>query len=776
MKKFIISIILLMFISFVFGEITDVKPQSPVYPHVYKVVNAGVMETDTQGKFNGAISVSRYDLAIFGSKFLDYLDENYKKELNTLDASLTKLETEKLPERVYTLENFIFSLDADYKNTKNTVMDLSSRVKNLESAIIIDSTDSNNPIFKTIAQNAYMVAEKKSVEKINELYETTLASMVLFSNRMNDFEKAVEGVLDQFAKTKEYMTNTLDDYLKREQSNYKSYIDDLFTKEKEGLKLFITNEVSAQMRWKDSSENATITQLMNEINNLKNEISSSNEYIDNIIQQKFDFQVKPLINLTSKIPELDNQIKELNDKVLQLETSGIKTTDYSTISNDTLLFKKLQNIENKIDPLDSIKIKVEELEKLTNSYSAILSDSSNRLNNLDKKVLDVQKELSDIKTSISTKIPKELLDRLSVIEDRVNNMEKLENAANEINKFNKKLQEFDQRIGLLEGAAFDKENESISNLFTKLDQIESRINTNDYAVSNLTAQVLNMSKDLEDFRNAVKESGLKNIGELLTNVNSALPKISNLEQMSTKNYQEIQKINDQLKTINELKAKNEELTKKIRDMNKLVQDLALQPPTEKLQNDVINNTKTLFELKSDFDKKVLQLNTFEDRLKSLENSIYNLENLPSNNKDVLTEIIGEMVSQSIMKKSDDIKNYVYMQIKDDLIKENMKSLESIITRLNNVEQKVEHVSDTSYLDEKVINLEKEITELKSQNNKLTSEILEMKKESADINSLKSKVENLESNINNQNILNNIIYSLVGGIVGGIAVYVIMGGM
>ncbi|WGS65155.1 hypothetical protein [Marinitoga aeolica] len=776
MKRVILSIILLLFILSVFGEIADVKPASPVYPHVYKVVNAGIMETDTQGKFNGAISISRYDLAIFGSKFLDYLDENYKKELTTLDASLTKLETEKLPTRVYTLENFIFSLDADYKNTKNTVMDLSTRVKNLENAITIDSTDSNNPIFKAIAQNAYMVAEKKSVEKINELYETTLASMVLFSNRMNDFEKAVEGVLEQFSKTKEYMTNTLDDYLKREQNNYKSYIDDLFTKEKEGLKLFITNEVSAQMRWKDSSENATITQLMNEINNLKNEISSSNDYIDNIIQQKFDFQVKPLINLTSKIPELDNQIKELNDKVLQLETSRVKITDYSTISNDTLLYKKLQEIENKTNDIPTLKTKVEELEKVINSYNGILSDASNRINNLESKVIDLEKTISDIKVTANTQLPQELLDRLSNIEKRLDNMKTLESAANEINTFNKKLQEFDQRIGLLEGAAFDKENESISNLFTKLDQIESRINTNDYAVSNLTAQVLNMAKDLEDFRNAVKESGLKNIGELLTNVNSVLPKISNLEQMSTKNYQEIQKINDQLKAIDELKAKDDELTKKIRDMNKLVQDLALQPPTEKLQNDVINNTKTLFELKSEFDKKVLQLNTFENRLKSLENSIYNLENLPSNNKDVLTEIISEMVSQSIMKKSDDIKNYVYMQIKDDLIKENMKSLESIITRLNNVEQKVENISDTSYLDEKVINLEKEVTELKSQNNKLTSEILEMKKESTDTNSLKNKVENLENRINNQNILNNILYSLVGGIVGGIAVYVIMGGM
>ncbi|SHE78160.1 hypothetical protein SAMN02745164_01128 [Marinitoga hydrogenitolerans DSM 16785] len=776
MKKLLIFVTMLIFVSFLFGEIIDVKPASPVYPYVYKVVNAGIMETDTQGKFNGAISVSRYDLAIFGSNLLDYLDTNYKKRLDSLDASLTNLETEKLPERVYTLENFIFSLDADYKNTKNIVMELSDKVKNLENAITIESTDSNNPIFNAIAQNAYMVAEKKSVEKINELYETTLASIVIFSNRMNEFESAVEEVLEQFAKTKEYMTNTLDDYLKREQNNYKSYIDELFTKERDGLKLFITNEVAAQMRWKKDSDSATITQLMNEINDLKNELSSSNAYIDNIIQQKFDFQIKPLINLTTKIPELSNQIKELNDKVLQLETSGISPTDYSTISNDTLLFKKLQSIENSINSLESLKIKVEELEKVTNSYSAILSDSSNRLNNFDNKILEFQKDLSNLKTTIQTELPKELLDRLSIIEERLNNMTKLQNAADEINKFSKKLQEYDQRIGLLEGAAFDKENESISNLFTKLDQIESRINTNDYAVSNLTAQVLGMAKDLQDFKNAVEESGLNNIGELLTNINSALPKISNIEQLSTKNYQEIQKINDKLKVINELKIKDDDLTKKIRDMNKLVQDLALQPPTERLQTDVINNTKTLFELKSEFDKKMSQLDTFEKRLKSLENSIYTLENLPSNNKEALTEIIGEMVTQSMMKKSDDIKNYVYMQIKDDLIKENMKSLESIITRLNNVEQKVENVSDISYIDEKVINLEKNITELKSQNNKITSELLEMKKDISNTNDLNSKVQELENRINNQNILNNIIYGLVGGIVGGIAVYVIMGGI
>jgi exonuclease SbcC len=776
MKKFIIVLSFLIVFSIIFGEITDVKPASPVYPHVFKVVNAGIMDTDTQGKFNGSISVSRYDLAIFGSKFLDYLNENYKKEIMTLDASLTKLEIEKLPERVYTLENFIFSLDADYKNTKNNVMDLSNRVKNLESAITIDSTDSNNPIFKAIAQNAYMVAEKKSEQKINELYETTLASIVLFSDRMNEFEKTVEEVLDQFSKTKEYMTNTLDDYLKREQSYYKSYIDELFSKEKDGLKLFITNEVSAQMRWKKSSEDSTLTQLINDINELKNQISSSNEYIDNIIQQKFDFQIKPLINLTSKIPELDNQIRELNDKVLQLETSGIKITDSSTLSNDTLLYKKLQEIENKTNDIPTLKTKIGEFEKVINSYNGILSDASNRINNLESKVIDLEKNISDIKVTANTQLPQALLDRLSNIEKRLDNMKTLENAADELNNFSKTLKEYDQRIALLEGAAFDKESDSISNLFSKIDKIEARINTNDYAVSNLTAQVLNMSKDLEDFRKAVKDSGVNNIGELLTNINSALPKINNLDQLSNKNYQEIQKINDQLKTIDELKAKDDELTKKIRDMNKLVQDLALQPPTEKLQNDVITNSKTLFELKSEFDKKVLQLDTLEERLKSLEKSIYNLENLPSNNKDVLTNIIGDMVSQEIMKKSDDIKDYVYMQIKDDLIKENMKSLESIITRLNNVEDKVNTISNSSYLDEKVINMEKDITNLKSQNNQISNELLEMKKDSSEVNLLESKVSKLEKDIHNQNIMNNILYSLIGGIVGGIAVYVVLGGM
>ncbi|KLO22487.1 hypothetical protein X275_06000 [Marinitoga sp. 1197] len=768
MKKFLIFISIFIFIVSIFGEILDVKPTSPVYPHVYKVVKAGIMETDTQGKFNGAISVSRYDLAIFGSNFLDYLNENYKKKLDSLDASLTRLEMEKLPQRVYTLENFMFSLDADYKNTKNLLNDFSTRIKNLEMAITIDSTDSNNPIFNAIAQNAYMVAEKKSVEKINELYETTLASIVIFSNRMNDFEKAVEGVLEEFSKTKEYMTNTLDDYLKREQSNYKSYIDELFTKEKEGLKVYITNEVAAQMRWKKDSENATIMELKNELNNLKNEISSSNTYIDEVVQQKFDFQVKPLMNLTSRIPELSNQINELSDRVSYLE-SGIKMTDSSTITNEPLLLRKLQTIEDKIDNIESLKIKVDELEKITNSYSAILSDSSNRVNILDKKVLDIQKEISDLKTNIKTGIPEELLNRLSLIEEKINNMKKLENAADEIRNLNKKLQEYDQRIGLLEGAAFDKENESISNLFTKLDKIESRINTNDYAVSNLTTQVLGMEKDLEAFRNAVKESGLNNIGELLKNVNSALPKLSNIEQLSTKNSLEIQKLNNELKIV-------EELTKKIKTLNNLVQELALQPPTEKLQKDVINNTKVLFELKNNFDKNTLKLNNFEGRLKSLENSIYNLESLPSNNKEVLTGIISDMVSQSLMSKSDEIKDYVYMQIKDDLIKANMKSLESIITRLNIVEQKVENVSDTSYLDEKIIDLEKEVTNLKSQNSKITTELLEMKKYSENTDNLESRLQSLESRINNQNILNNLLYGLVGGIVGGIAVYVIMGGL
>ncbi|OQY10951.1 MAG: hypothetical protein B6I29_00160, partial [Marinitoga sp. 4572_148] len=345
-------------------------------------------------------------------------------------------------------------------------------------------------------------------------------------------------------------------------------------------------------------------------------------------------------------------------------------------------------------------------------------------------VLDIQKELSNIKTSTQIELPKELLDRLSILEKKVNSMAKLQNAADEINDLNKKLNEYDQKIALLEGVAFDKKSESISNLFTKLDQIEARINTNDYAVSNLTTQIFNLSKDFNEFKNAINESGIENIGDFFKKLNTTLPKLSNIDEFSIK----------------------------------------------KLQEDVLTNTKSLYELKSKFDKKSLEFETFNNRLKSLEGAIYNLENLPANNQDSLNEIIDEMVSQSIIKKYDDIKNYVYMQIKDDLIKENMKSLESILARLNDVEKKVENVSDTSYLDEKIISMESEITNIKSQNNKINNELLELKSRNAASDTLKSKIDELENKINNQNILNNIIYGLIGGIVGGITVFVVMGGL
>ncbi|APT75102.1 hypothetical protein LN42_00860 [Marinitoga sp. 1137] len=767
-KSFVIALIILLLNTLIFAELVDVKPASPVYPHVLKVINAGIMDTDTQGKFNGAISVSRYDLAIFGSKFLDYLDENYKLKIETMDASLSKLLNEKLPDRVYTLENFIFSLDTDYKNTKNTVSELSKDVYYLKQAISINSTETNNPIFKAIAQNASMIAQKKSEETIKQLYETTLATMITFSNRMDEFEKSVEQLAEEFSKTKEYMINTLDDYLNKEKNYYKSYIDELFEKEKTGLKVYITNEISSQIRWKGNTDEATITQLMNEINTLKNQIASSNTYVDDIIQQKFDFEVKPLMELTSKIPELDNQIKILNDKITKLETSGVNISNSATLSNDTLLYKKLRDIDMKVNSLQSLQIKVEELEKAVNSYSAILTDTTNRLNNIDNRILDIQKNMSSLKSGNGGTVPSEIIDRIAVLENRVSNIERLENAADEIDKFSKQLQNFDQRIGLLEGAAFGKENESLSNLFTRLDQIESRINTNDYAVSNLTAQVLNMSKDLDAFREAVKASGVKDSSELLKQIAEALPKINNIEELSNKNYQDIQKINADLKLVSEL-------SEQVRNLNNIVQSLAIQPPTQKLQNEVIANSKTLFELKSDFDKKSTKIDTLENRLKSLEKSIYTLENLPSNNQDALINIIDDMVSQELMKKSDDIKNYIYMQIKDDLIKENMKSLEAIVTRLNNLENKVNMSVDSSYLGDKIYKIEDDITALKTKNNQLENEILEMKKSEMSNDALNRRLQNLEEQLHSQNLMSNVIYALIGGVVGGIAVYILLGG-
>ncbi|MBM7559810.1 hypothetical protein [Marinitoga litoralis] len=678
-------IVILILFSTAFTEIVDVKPVSPAYPHVLKVVNEGLMDTDTEGKFNGAISVSRYDIAIFGSRLLDYLYDNYMKKIETLNASLTMLENEKLPERVYTLENFIFSLDADYKNTKNNVMELNDRVMHLENAITFDSTDVNNPLFKAIAQNAYKIAENKSIEKINELYETTLATMITFSNRMDEFENAVENVLDQFSKTKEYMTNTLDEYLNREKNNYKTYIDELFEKEKDGLKLYITNEISTQLRWKNDTNNATINQLVNEINNLKNEIYKSNEYIDNIIQQKFDFQVKPLISLTSKIPELDSKINELNDKIENINNNS------SNSSNDTLLLKKINSIETDVNSLKVLSSKVEDLEKIANSYSAIINDASNRINNLDSRILDLEKQKGN--NINNYEIPKDLLNRISIIEERLNNMKVLETAASTVTLFD----------------------EEISNNKMKINSLEEKIKS-----------LEKLSSDFILFNIALNNSGMKDINELLST----------------------------LKNIKELSD-----------------DLSLNSKDEKLKKDIANNAKSILEI----NKKIDKLEFFDKRLKLLESAVYSLNNLPSE-KEALSNIIDEMVLNSIMKNTDNIKEQLYLEIKDELIKTNMKSLDSIISRLNLLENNINSQSNSTYLDEKIVQIENTINTLKTENNEIKNKLEKIEYSSNEINYLNSKVSELENKLDNNNLYNNLIYSLIGGIVAGIAVYVIMGGL
>ncbi|KAF2955343.1 hypothetical protein [Marinitoga sp. 38H-ov] len=681
---FFILLIFLFLFSMVFSEIVDVKPVSPVYPHVYKVVNEGLMDTDTEGKFNGAISISRYDLAIFGSRILDYLNDNYMKQLETLNSSLTILENEKLPKRVYTLENFIFSLDADYKNTKNNVMELNDRIMNLEKAITINSTDTNNPIFKAIAQNAYNIAEKKSIEKINELYETTLATMITFSKRMDEFEIAVENVIDQFSKTKEYMTNTLDEYLTREKNNYKTYINDLFEKEKDGLKLYISNEISAQLRWKNDTNNATINQLLNEINNLKDSISKSNQYIDNIIQQKFDFQVKPLINLTSKIPELDSKILELNDRIDNLESNS------PNLSNDTLLLKKINSLESDINSLKLLNSKVESLEKTSNSNYAILSDASNRINNLDSRVLALEKQ-KNINTNYE--IPMDLLNRISIMEERLNNIKTLETAASTVILFDEKLSDVELKI-------------------TKLEE--------------KTNSLSNLTYDFILFNNTLKNSGLSDLNELLS---------------------------------------------MLKNIKKLSDDLTIESKNKNLENAIANNTKYILEI----NKKIDNLELFDKRLKLLESTVYSMNNLPSE-KDLLSNVIDEMVLKSIIKNTDTLKSQLYLEIKDELIKTNMKSLDSIVSRLNLLEKNINNFSDMTYLDEKITKLEENIDTIKSENNNIKNELSKIKYSTDDINYINTKISELENKLNNKNLYNNILYSLIGGIIGGITVYVIMGGL
>jgi hypothetical protein len=81
-------------------DIRDLKPSSPYYSQVVRMVSDGLLELDSQGRFNGSSNVMRFDIAFFGANLIDYLDQKYSSSFDNFEKRISQIDIKSLENRI----------------------------------------------------------------------------------------------------------------------------------------------------------------------------------------------------------------------------------------------------------------------------------------------------------------------------------------------------------------------------------------------------------------------------------------------------------------------------------------------------------------------------------------------------------------------------------------------------------------------------------------------------------------------------------------------------
>jgi len=214
MRKFFLVFIFIFVSIPVFSlEIRDLKPSSPYYSQVVRMVTDGLLELDSQGRFNGSSNVMRFDIAFFGANLIDYLDKKYSSSFDDFEKRISQIDTESLENRINNIETTLYNydskiismekkIDSKISGLNSDIAQQKSRVEALEKFMNIDGPlDTDSAIFKVILDNAAAIAND-TAKKTADSYLKTLMSFSEQSNKKVDlFQSELLRIEEKLDKT-----------------------------------------------------------------------------------------------------------------------------------------------------------------------------------------------------------------------------------------------------------------------------------------------------------------------------------------------------------------------------------------------------------------------------------------------------------------------------------------------------------------------------------------------------------------------------------------------
>ena len=655
-------------------------------------------------------------------------NEQYLREINELKLYINELKAnnniiikKQLNEKgkiVNSDTNINNNNNIDNNNNNNYNSDNNDNINN--NNIINDNSNIDNFDINLLKENnkqlnvkiMELVEELKNKEKniisLNEEKEMYLKKKGEYENRINGMSKLINKMKDEL-DNKNISLDSNDNKI-----------------------IILQNELNNASELNNQS-NSNISKLINENDKLKNQIQSLKDNYTNI-----SINNEELIN---KINQLEKQNEEKINKINQENNAKINELQNEINENNKT------SIE-----LHNLKIKNQNLNKkilLLQQENKKLLEYENLNNNLKNEILLKDKNIEEIKLKINS--------------DNSNNLNIIENLKKDIISKNNIIIEQKRSNQELE-----KENNNIAILKNNIEKSNNIINE-------LKNKYEALSKENEEHKNIIEELEKENNNIIILKKN--IEKLNNIINDLKNKYATLSKENEENKNIieelkNEIIIKNKIIEKnKIQIENDLNEIESNKNIIIKLKKEIASTNNLIIEYKLKIENLAIKeknaqnkINNLENELLSKDNSIhdYKIKNdqiLEENNnsKIIIQENINniEVIKNELNKYKN---NYLKIQeLNDELLKKIEIIKETHIKEINKYKEiisqketeinsiKGEYINSKQSL-EKILELQKKITELKIENNQLLLKIQEYQNNKidseSDLNSKKDDQSNL----------------------------------
>lgn len=559
MRKFFLVVIFVFVSILTFSlEIRDLKPSSPYYSQVVRMVTDGLLELDSQGRFNGSSNVMRFDIAFFGANLIDYLDKKYSSSFDDFEKRISQIDTESLENRINNIETTLYNydskiismekrIDSKISGLNSDIAQQKSRIEALEKFMNIDGPlDTDSAIFKVISDNAVAIAND-TAKKTADSYLKTLMSFSEQSNKKVDlFQSELLRIEEKLDKTTDSISFLFAQYEEKNRQQLNDYAKQRLDSEMEGMKVALRNIVNSHIGFYNQTAEATLSTLRDRIAAL--EYSGQNQY-----EKRFNDIISRLVYLESKetVPAFQSTVQ--NDKELLI----IKK-DTQSLANDIKDTKTLyDNLNNRVEYINAF---IDTYDGRNEYFTKKLSELESKNSDVNSFVGELRQMLENIKATSDISIPASITDYV-LKNDFVNLQQEVRLMQEYLNMYSDKFSqlyiytikanEYDEKFNISEKTQ-SLQNESMQKLSLRTDSVESQINSLSSLikldkdtlntignVASIGKRVGENEKKLEDLSSLVYEN--QNKLELI--YNSDLLKQSN-SLVSEINKKEIQKLKE----------------------------------------------------------------------------------------------------------------------------------------------------------------------------------------------------------------------------------------